>query len=101
MFLAKLEGTFIHVTISVDTNTMSMPQVLQPLSIILSLAGYLLSKPVSTPLEPLTIVDVHIVSTISLSAESALAVTLIIHKVAIVGFLPSSVEVVAGTMALA
>ena len=97
---AELELALVHVSILVDMDAMSVAQVLQPLAVVLSLAGHLLPEAITTAFKPFSIVYVHIVSSVALGAQSTLSVLFIIKEESIVSLLPGPVEIVPSTMAL-
>ena len=58
MLLAKLELPFVHVAVLVDADALTVPLVLEPLSVVLPPTCNLLPKSVPHTIEPLAIVDV-------------------------------------------
>ena len=98
---AKLELALVHVSVLIDMDAMAMAQVLQPFAVVLSLAGHLLPKPITTAFKPFSVVYVHIVGPVALGAQSTLSVPFIVKEEAIVGLLPRPVEIVSSPMALA
>ena len=99
VFQAELELALVHVSVLIDMDTMAVAQVLQPLAVVLSLAGHLLPEAITTAFKPFSIVYVHIVGSVALRAQSTLSMLFIVKEEAIVSLLPGSVEIVPSTMA--
>ena len=100
VFQAELELALVHVSVLVDMDAMAVAQVLQPLAVVLSLAGHLLPETISTAFKPFSIVYVHIVGSVALGAQSTLSMLFIVKEEAIVSLLPGPVEIVPSTMTL-
>ena len=66
MPLTELELSFVHITILINTDALSMPLVLKPLAIILALACDLHTEAIPDSVEPLAIIDVLSLLAVSL-----------------------------------
>ena len=62
---------------------------------------HLLPRPISTALEPLSIVNVHVISSVFGRAQSTLAMAFVIQEVPIVLLLACAVQIIPGPVALA
>lgn len=101
MLLAELELAFVHIAILIHTDSMAVLQVLEPLSVIFAAARDFLPEAVATTFKPLAVVNVRVLNAVTLRAQCALPVPLIVQKEAIIGLLARTVVVIARAMSLA
>jgi hypothetical protein len=99
MLLSERELAFVHVSLLVNTDALPMSHVFEPFSVILSLTGYFISQTILESFEPGTVVDIHICCAVFLRAQCSLPMTLVVHKLSIVGHLASIIKVITLTMA--
>ena len=101
MLLAELEDALIHVSLLIDTYSLTVSVVFKPFAIVFPVLCHFLTHAIADALKPLTVVDVHICRSIVLSAECAVAMVLIIQELAIVSHFTSSIEVESTSVSLA